>query len=62
MTQKKKAGERPTRGKPFVKGHSKMGGRKKGTPNLMKMGAILAEAAQLGDKDETVEYFTGIAL
>jgi hypothetical protein len=45
-----------------VKGHKKIGGRKKGTPNLMKTDSILAEAAQLGDKDEMVGHFSKIAL
>jgi hypothetical protein len=38
-----------------------MGGRKKGTPNLMKTDEILAEAARLGDKDEMVGYLGEIA-
>ena len=62
MTQEKKTGERPPRGKPLVKGHKKIGGRQKGTPNRMKTtDAILAEAAQLGGKDEMVVYFSEIA-
>ena len=52
MTQENKTGERPPRGKPFVKGRKKMGGRKKGTPNLMKTDEILAAAALLGDKEK----------
>ena len=62
MTQEKKTGERPPRGKPFVKGHTKMGGRKKGTPNLLTIDDILAAAAQQGDKDGTVGYLSDIAL
>ena len=61
MTQENKTGERPPRGKPFVKGRKKMGGRKKGTPNLMKTDEILAAAALLGDKEQMVGYFGEIA-
>jgi hypothetical protein len=38
-----------------VKGHKKIGGRKKGSPNRMK--TILESAAQLCGKDEMVGYF-----
>ncbi len=62
MTQQKKTGGRPPRGKPFEKGHKKIGGRQKGTPNrMMTTEAILEEAAQLGGKDEMVGYFSEIA-
>ena len=43
----------------FERGHKEIGGRKKGTPNLMM--AILKSAAQLGGKDEVVSYFKELA-
>jgi hypothetical protein len=54
--------QRPPRGKPFVRGHCKMGGRKKGTPNVLTIDAILAAAARCGGEDELVGYLTDIAL
>jgi hypothetical protein len=60
--QEKKTGERPPRGKPFVKGHTKMGGRKKGTPNQLTIDNILDVAARLGGKEEVVGYLTDLAL
>ena len=51
MTEENKTSERPPRGKPFVKGHKKMGGRKKGAPNLMTTDSILKAAALQGGKD-----------
>ena len=58
MTQDKKTGGRPARGKPFKNRHKKIGGRKKGTPNLMD--AILETAAQLGG-EELVRFLREIA-
>jgi hypothetical protein len=54
--------QRPPRGKPFVKGHKKMRGRKKGAPNLLTIDAVLKAAARAGGKDEMVGYLTDIAL
>jgi hypothetical protein len=54
--------QRPPRGKPFVKGHKKMGGRQKGTRNLLTIDAVLEAAARAGGKDEMVGYLTDIAL
>jgi hypothetical protein len=62
MTQEKKTGGRPPRGKPFVKGHKKMGGRKKGTPNQLTIDDILEAAARLGGKDGLVGYLTDLGL
>jgi hypothetical protein len=52
-SQENKTGERPPRGKPFVKGHEKTGGRKKGARNLMTTDSILKAAALQGGKDGT---------
>jgi len=62
MTQKKKTGERPPRGKPFEKGHKKMGGRQKGAPNLLTIDAILETAALQGGEDGMAGYFGEIAV
>jgi hypothetical protein len=54
--------QRRPRGKPFVKGHKKMGGRKKGTPNQLTIDDILEAAARLGGKDGLVGYLTDLGL
>ena len=48
--------QRPPRGKPFEKGHKKMGGRKKGTPNLLTIDSVLEAAARCGGKDERLDF------
>jgi len=51
MSQKS-VGRPSPRGKPFEKGHKKIGGRRAGTPNRATV--ILQKAAQLGSRDEIV--------
>jgi hypothetical protein len=49
----------------FEKGHKKVGGRKRGTPNVMTREykeAVIQVASQLGGKDGLVGYLTFVAL
>jgi hypothetical protein len=49
----------------FKKGHKKVGGRKRGTPNVMTREykeAIIQAASQLGGKDGLVGYLMLVAL